>query len=608
MNWWRRLSIAAKLPLGIGALLLLVLGGMTALVYLDLRYGAREIAAERLNQVTPDLARGLASQEATRTRELGRLAAESAVTGYIGAGGDSLRDRVETLLRAHIGDDTAAVVELWNAAGELLVVAATAPDAPPVEPARLARSVGPAGPGTSAATAPILREGDHTVLAAIAFLRDGEDLLGYVTERRAITATPDAMRTMTELVGEESRVLIGNAAGDVWTDLMGIPVAGPPVDVVAVDDVIEYTRNDAAVMARGTPVIGTPWILLIELASGPVLASANRFLWRWLFFTALLTAAGALVAYVMSRRMSLPLRRVTDAAEALAAGRDVAAVPVTRSDEIGRLATSFNAMAEEVRRSHALLEHRVEERTAALRGANRELESFSYSVSHDLRAPLRAVDGFAAILEEDHGDELSSDARRYLVRIRTSAQQMGALIDDLLAFSRLGRQPISRSHVDLEVLAHSVIEEVCRQEGRDPVEVALGTLPPVQGERSMLRQVFVNLVQNALKFTRHRRPADIAIGCSVRDGEPVYYVRDDGVGFDMRYADKLFGVFQRLHPAEDFEGTGVGLAVVKRVIERHGGRVWAESAPDAGATFYFTIPPETASAVVGRESDEASWT
>jgi signal transduction histidine kinase len=557
--------------------------------------------------VTPELARGLAGQEAVRVRELMALAGQPAVTRYLIAGGDSLRERALAALAAHAADRDRATVELWSAAGEKLLSAPAAASAYPIEPERLARSAGPSGPGTGAAIGPLLREGDRTVIAAVAWLRDGEDLLGYLTDRRAITASPEAMRAMTDLVGEDSRLLIGNVAGDGWTDLMGAPVAGPPVDVLAADGVVEYTRNDTAVIARAMAVAGTPWLLLIELAHGPVFASASRFLDRGLLLTLLLTVAGALVAYAMSRRMSLPLRRVTDAAESLAAGHDVAAVPVTRADEIGRLAASFNAMAEEVRRSHQLLEQRVAERTTALQDANRELESFSYSVSHDLRAPLRAVDGFAAILEEDHGRELSSDARRYLVRIRTSAQQMGALIDDLLAFSRLGRQPVSRSQVDLEDLARTVVEEACRLERRDPAEVALGSLPPVLGERSMIRQVFVNLVQNALKFTRDRRSAGIAIGSSVLDGETIYYVQDDGVGFDMRYADKLFGVFQRLHPAEEFEGTGVGLAVVKRVVERHGGRVWAESAPDAGATFYFTIPPEAASADVARESEEAAW-
>jgi light-regulated signal transduction histidine kinase (bacteriophytochrome) len=321
-----------------------------------------------------------------------------------------------------------------------------------------------------------------------------------------------------------------------------------------------------------------------------------------------LAGVGAIVAMAMSRSISRPLREVTEAAESLAAGRGVGHVRVKREDEIGRLATSFNIMADEVQRSHQLLEDRVASRTAALEAANRELESFSYSVSHDLRAPLRAVDGFAAILTEDHAAELSDDARRYLSRIRTSAQQMGALIDDLLAFSRLGRQQISQHDVDMDDLARTVVEEACRTEGRDTAEIDIRPLPPARGERSMLKQVFANLVQNALKFTRGRQPARIAIGASVSEGEIVYFVSDDGVGFDMGYADKLFGVFQRLHPAEEFEGTGVGLAVVKRVVERHGGRVWAESSPGEGATFHFTIPPEAPPERVGADAgEEASW-
>lgn len=590
MNWWRRLSIVAKLPLGIGLLLLLVLGGMTGLAWVDLRRSARALAAERLNRVTPDLAAGLAGSAVTRSGSLGALARDSVLTRFLAAGGDvGLRERVEEEIRDYADEDDAAVIELWDSAGRR--VYSSYSGSYTVEPTVLAERSPGLGPGTSAAMGPLLREGDRALTVTVAVLRRGEALLGYITDRRPITATPEAVRATRDLVGEGSRVLFGNVRGDVWTDLQGHAIERPPVDVLAVDGVVEYQRADTPVIARAAAIAGTPWLILIELGQGPVYGSATRFLRRGIILTLLLTAVGATVAYITSRRISLPLRGITDAAEALAAGEEMDPVPVTRSDEIGRLAASFNAMAEEVRRSHQLLEDRVARRTAELQEANQELESFSYSVSHDLRAPLRAVDGFAAILVEDHGDELSADAQRYLVRIRTSAQQMGALIDDLLAFSRLGRQEIRRAPVDMRELARVVVEEVCRQEKRDVSEVHIGDLPPTSGERSMLKQVFVNLVQNALKYTRGKQPAHIVVD-AVREGdEVVYFVKDDGVGFDMRYADKLFGVFQRLHPAEEFEGTGVGLAVVKRVVERHGGRIWAESAPGEGATFRFTVPP-----------------
>jgi GAF domain-containing protein len=244
---------------------------------------------------------------------------------------------------------------------------------------------------------------------------------------------------------------------------------------------------------------------------------------------------------------------------------------------------------EEVRRLNKELEQRVRQRTAELEAANKELEAFSYSVSHDLRAPLRAINGFSRILLEEHAPYLSDDAQRYLHIVRDSAQEMGQLIDDLLIFSRLGRQPLTRQRVALTDLVRQALEELrSEREGRC-VDLVIGELPVCQADPVLLKQVFVNLLANALKFTRRREVASIEIGCREVGAEAVYFVKDNGVGFDMQYATKLFGVFQRLHRAEDYEGTGVGLAIVQRVIHRHGGRVWAEAAVDHGATFAFTL-------------------
>jgi PAS domain S-box-containing protein len=232
----------------------------------------------------------------------------------------------------------------------------------------------------------------------------------------------------------------------------------------------------------------------------------------------------------------------------------------------------------------------VHERTAQLEAANRELESFSYSVSHDLRAPLRAVDGFSMILEEDCAAELSPDARHYLGMVRQNTKQMGTLIDDLLAFSRLGRQPLQRSVVDMSELVVRVVEDVQRFDESRHVRLELEELPPCEADPSLLKQVMVNLVSNAFKFSRKAQEPRIAVGCNLNPAGPAeYYVRDNGVGFDMAYAAKLFGVFQRLHRAEDYEGTGVGLAIVHRIISRHGGRIWADSRIGEGATFFFTL-------------------
>lgn len=235
------------------------------------------------------------------------------------------------------------------------------------------------------------------------------------------------------------------------------------------------------------------------------------------------------------------------------------------------------------------LERRVAERTAQWQASNRELEAFAYSVSHDLRAPLRAIDGFSRILLEEHSGSVSREGQRYLSIIRKNALQMGELIDDLLSFSRLKRQAVNKQLVDMTALVRCILDDFVNEQRGRQIETEIHELPPCEADAALVRQAWMNLLSNAVKYTRYRTPARIEVGAICSEGPAVYFVRDNGAGFDMRYGDKLFGVFQRLHRAEDYEGTGVGLALVERIVSRHGGQVWAEAAVDQGATFYFTL-------------------
>ncbi len=247
----------------------------------------------------------------------------------------------------------------------------------------------------------------------------------------------------------------------------------------------------------------------------------------------------------------------------------------------------------EVMALNAELEQRVRARTAQLEASNRELESFSYSVSHDLRTPLRAIDGFSRLLEEELGPRLDPESARLLQVVRDNSQRMGVLIDDLLTFSRLGRTSLQTRKVDMAALANAAYRELAQGNDVSKVALDIGPLPTSEGDPTMLRQVWINLLSNALKFSSGRDLPRITISGNENAGELHYCIQDNGVGFDMRYVDKIFGVFQRLHAADEYPGTGVGLAIVHRVVTRHGGRVWAESVLEEGATLHFTLPLAT---------------
>lgn len=250
---------------------------------------------------------------------------------------------------------------------------------------------------------------------------------------------------------------------------------------------------------------------------------------------------------------------------------------------------------EAVLRINEELERRVNQRTEQLAAANKELEAFSYSVSHDLRAPLRAMNGFSRIIQEDYAAGMTKEAHHYLNLIRNSATLMGKLIDDLLDFSRIGRKALQKRRVAPGDLVQQVLDELKNERKDRQLDISVRELPPIEADPALMKVLYTNLISNAIKYTKNKEHANIEVGCLTNGNgkEKVFYVKDNGAGFDMKYSDKLFGVFQRLHRADEFEGTGVGLATAQRIINRHGGRIWAEAETDVGATFYFTVPGET---------------
>lgn len=308
--------------------------------------------------------------------------------------------------------------------------------------------------------------------------------------------------------------------------------------------------------------------------------------------------AAFLLLLTFHRAATRPILQLAETARIVSREKNYSVrAPSTDShDEVGLLIEAFNEMLVQIQQSDAALqtsqeelEQRVEQRTAELDATNKELEAFTYSVAHDLRAPLRHIQGFANLLTESIGPQLESEAKKHLQRIDDGTQQMGRLIDDLLSLARIGRQEPRLQATGLNSLVQEVLRDLKTEtEGRD-IQWQVGDLPFVDCDPGLMKQVFYNLLSNAAKYTRPRKPAVIDIGQTSVEGQLVNFVRDNGVGFNMKYAPKLFGVFQRLHRKEDFEGTGVGLATVQRIIHKHGGRIWAEAEIDKGATFFFSL-------------------
>ncbi|MBL9134795.1 MAG: HAMP domain-containing protein [Verrucomicrobiales bacterium] len=399
----------------------------------------------------------------------------------------------------------------------------------------------------------------------------------------------------------------GGSSASAVTDLLQF-VKDRPSEVRMHTDTEGTTRLVTFTDIRG---LGGPKLrVVVGIPVSAAFQEISAALIRNLLILAGVTLAAMLVARAYADSAILrPIRQVTRAAERLAQGdwnarTGMARVPAdlreyveafdTMAESLQRQRLASLQSEEEIRRLNSSLEDRIAERTRQLEQSNRELESFSYSVSHDLRAPLRHIDGFVSMLQRDGTSTLSESGRRYLGVIADAAKRMGRLIDDLLEFSRMGRKDLEKEQFPMATVVDAALAELAGDIPPRAITWRIDPLPEVTADPALIKQVWLNLLSNAIKYTRLRADACIQIRCTQPlPNEFEFAVQDNGTGFDMKYVHKLFGVFQRLHRAEEFEGTGIGLANVRRIIVRHGGRVWAESAVDQGATFYFTLPRQT---------------
>lgn len=353
-------------------------------------------------------------------------------------------------------------------------------------------------------------------------------------------------------------------------------------------DIIDYRGKEVFAVIKMIPDIHIVLVAKQDLAEAE--ASLLFIQGSFLLFTFMIALLAIFFGLLAARELADPLRLLAVAVADFAAHpeRQMCAPEITRAggDEIWILRNEFTKMSQKMGHYHQELEDEVKKRTE-------ELEAFSYSVSHDLRAPLRAMDGFVNVLTEEYGGSFDDEGKRVIGIIQSNAKQMGRLIDDLLSFSRLGRQEVKKARVAMTPLVRSVLNDLLQHpasKSNAVADIRIGDLPDAFADQELIRLVWVNLLSNAIKFSGNKKKPNIEIGGKVEGNTAAYFVKDNGVGFDMRYADKLFKVFQRLHPMKEFEGTGVGLANVKRIVERHGGEVRAEGEVGKGATFSFTLP------------------
>jgi signal transduction histidine kinase len=583
----RGLSIRLKLPLLIGGLVVLVTGVYAVAAYRAMARAAVTVATGRLTTVTDQLAQALHTSRNQLVAHLDSIARRPEIAKYIAHAGASSTAALAALAPPPERAQSVAGVGLWSADHRRLLSQGDAPRRLTVDSTLLQA----AATADSAVIGPFHVVGDSIVYAIAARVGARDRIRGYVVEWRWAVGTARSREQTNQLVGTNAHIYLGNIGGDIWSDLTR-PVAGPPVDVTHATGLLRYDRPGVGpTYAVARHIEGSPWLVLVEYPVQAVLAPARLALSRLALIGVIILVLGLAATWLLSRRLTRPLAQLTHAAEAVAAGdytQSVGSDP--RGDELGRLATAFDTMVQRVAEAQHRLEDRVRARTAELQERNEELEAFAYSISHDLRAPLRAMGGFSQALLEDYGERLDATGRQYAERVVAGANTMDQLIRDLLTYSRITRSELRLTPLDLQRAMQSATEQVADDVAARHAHLVVDEpLPAVVGHETTLAQVLANLLANAIKFVPAERTPEVHVRAERRDGRVRLWVEDNGIGIAPEHHERIFRVFERLNPAEDYPGTGIGLAIVRKGVERMGGRVGVESQPGGGSRFWIEL-------------------
>jgi signal transduction histidine kinase len=582
----RGLSIQTRLPLLICILLLCLIVAFSLTSYWSVRKAAAEMGKQRLTTLTEQLSSMLGQSAQVVAAGSRAAAANKAIKTYLLSHGTIPDTAARAVIERLRVDSLWIKTDLLNAQKQVVLTSSLPGVRLNISSEDILSSLTP--PADSAKVGKLYLSGDTICYPVVATVSENNEVIGYLVRWRVQRATARSIEQLSQLLGDNATLYIGNSDGSLWTNLVK-PISSPPVTDIRSTGIVEYTsRGGDDVIATARPLPFSEWVVVTEVSKHRVAQVGLLFIQWLIIIGSVLLAIGIFGAWIISRNITRPLNKLTDAASVISNGDYSVWVESNRTDELGQLAHAFNSMTVKVRNVQNSLERKVQKRTSDLEKANKELESFSYSVSHDLRAPLRIINGYTEILLSDYSGKLDDEGNRMLGIITDNAKKMGRLIDDLLNLSRLGRKELMVDPVDMNMLVDSVLKEQSREKN-NPV-VIVGELHDAECDGSLIRQVWINLISNAVKYSGKKENPLIEIGSEQTGTEIIYHIKDNGVGFDMQYAGKLFGVFQRLHKMTEYEGTGVGLALVQRIVSRHGGRVWAEAEVDKGATFYFSLP------------------